>query len=264
MYFAMVQVTCRPPLGSVSQFAYPYKGVHRIVSAFASLLRGETIEPIEETRPSKIQFQAPKRGPVSPDPLSEQLYHASCQQWATGVSRMLLYGAAQWFYRVCSRGQRSLRTMHVASPILDRLDDLARKQKVHVTRHDLLMAMIAQATIKAFPGLSPTPIGFIYNFNHHLEKSAPLHNTFWPISIPLAQGIEMTHGDDQLIMLAIQIRHAVRAARSPECLELFRERYESMGPQQPLHPANLNPNRPNIQVSSSAHQDWSGDGLNIC
>ncbi|KAJ5295565.1 hypothetical protein N7508_010386 [Penicillium antarcticum] len=146
--------------------------------------------------------------------------------------------------------------MHVASPILDRLDDLARKQKVHVTRHDLLMAMIAQATIKAFPGLSPTPIGFIYNFNHHLEKSAPLHNTFWPISIPLAQGIEMTHGDDQLIMLAIQIRHAVRAARSPECLELFRERYESMGPQQPLHPANLNPNRPNIQVSSSAHQDW--------
>lgn len=96
------------------------------------------------------------------------------------------------------------------------------------------------------------------NFNKGLARPASLHNGFWPVSIPMPLSREMDmhgHQDDQLIKLAIHIRQAVNAARCPRTLELFRKWYETMGSWQPLYPANIHPNSPNIQVSSLS-QEW--------
>lgn len=122
------------------------KGFHRIVSAYASLVRGETIQPIDEKRLSQLVFQTPIEGCETPNQLSEQVYQLTFRHWATGWMGLIFTGLAQWLIKAWSPSERLLRNMHIPPSVIDRLNNLAKQRDLFLTRNDLLMAIIAQVT----------------------------------------------------------------------------------------------------------------------
>ncbi|RAL08900.1 uncharacterized protein BO97DRAFT_459881 [Aspergillus homomorphus CBS 101889] len=172
----------------------------RIISAYASILHGESIEALEEQQPSRLVFQAPTQesnGPQSDDGLVSQLYQATRRQWLIG-----------WLDHIIFFVPRSLRPMHIAgsaggpSPYPC---NPAKPQR-DKTRPSLGYHSADETT---------QTIGFAYSFSRHLERPAALQNAMWVISIPLPTQTEHPVSiEAQLLALAVRVCQAVHAARS--------------------------------------------------
>ncbi|RAK80201.1 uncharacterized protein BO72DRAFT_423542 [Aspergillus fijiensis CBS 313.89] len=262
-----------PPV-LLADIAINPEGLYRILSAYTAILRGETIDPIvEEPRPNKIVFKPPKETSsalYTHEPLGSRLHESTTQHWASGWLGNIIFALWHWLVRATfAYKPRARRTMHIPGAAVDRLHDRAAQQGLAVTRHDLVMAIIAQAALQAYPHLHPAAIAFVYNFRRHLDQPAQLQNTSWLVSIPLPtrpnkpimlddsdDDEEEDDEDDRLLMLASCVRDAVRTVRTPECLELFRQAHTAMGPWRPFRPALRHPNHPNTLVSSSSQLPW--------
>ncbi|OJJ98972.1 hypothetical protein ASPACDRAFT_1857443 [Aspergillus aculeatus ATCC 16872] len=228
-------------------------GLYRILSAYTAILRGETIEPtVEEPRPNKLIFKPPEgtsSALYASEPLGSRLHKSATQHLASGWLGNIIFALWHWLVRA---------TLAYKPP----------QQALAVTRHDLVMAIIAQAALQAYPHLHPAAIAFVYNFRRHLDQPVRLQNTSWLVSMPLpaqpnkpimlgdSDDEEEEDEDDRLLMLASCVRDAVKTVRTPECLQLFRQAHKAMGPWRPFRAALRHPNHPNTLVSSSSQLPW--------
>ncbi|PYI18952.1 hypothetical protein BO99DRAFT_303870, partial [Aspergillus violaceofuscus CBS 115571] len=246
-------------------------GLYRIIAAYTAILRGETIEPVvDEQRLNKIVFKRPEETNTNYSQVG-RLHESTTQQWATGWLGNIIFALWHWLVRATGAYKhRARRAMHIPGSAVDRLHNRAAQQGLAVTRHDLVMAIIAQAALQAYPHLDPPAIAFIYNFRRHLDQPVQLQNTSWLVSVPLPaqpnkplirndsdddEEVEKEE-DDRLLTLASCVRDAVQTVRTPACLELFRKAHEAMGPWRPFRPALRHPNHRHTLVSSSSQLPW--------
>ncbi|GLA58270.1 hypothetical protein AtubIFM56815_008591 [Aspergillus tubingensis] len=228
--------------------------------AYAALLSGNPIDIPDFHRPVTLRFDAAPNSPSDPhrchDPSPSTLSTGSNRLFSGRPSHFTL-GVLWHRLAPASCGNTgSSRMMHIPALVIDQIAYHATKQDIRISRVDILMALILQANVRAFPNDPRTtsyPLGFMLNFNHLLVNPAKFHNSFWPVPIPRPPDLDPSQvSHESTINLAAHIRRVTRVAQSAECLQAFNVQYQKMGPWHLWHPRAVSPSHPRTIVSSMA------------
>ncbi|GFN11024.1 uncharacterized protein AtWU_00820 [Aspergillus tubingensis] len=235
-------------------------GMAMIGWAYAALLSGNPIDIPDFHRPVTLRFDAAPNSPSDPhrchDPSPSTLSTGSNRLFSGRPSHFTL-GVLWHRLAPASCGNTgSSRMMHIPALVIDQIAYHATKQDIRISRVDILMALILQANVRAFPNDPRTtsyPLGFMLNFNHLLVNPAKFHNSFWPVPIPRPPDLDPSQvSHESTINLAAHIRRVTRVAQSAECLQAFNVQYQKMGPWHLWHPRAVSPSHPRTIVSSMA------------
>ncbi|OJZ84409.1 hypothetical protein ASPFODRAFT_72680 [Aspergillus luchuensis CBS 106.47] len=235
-------------------------GMYEIARAYSMLLSGKCIDVPDFHRPVTFRFHASSKTPSSPHHRQGYspgtLSNASNHLFSGGLSHFTL-GLLSHRLAPASWGNTgSSRMLHIPGSVIDGIAHDATKQGIRITRIDIMMALLLQATIRAFPHdstIASYPLSFMVNFNHLLKSPAKFHNSFWPVPIPQVPDFNANQvSHETTINLAVHIRRVTRAAQSPECLEAFNLQHQQMGPLHLWHTRVVRPSHPRSLVSSIA------------
>ncbi|PLB51642.1 hypothetical protein P170DRAFT_471572 [Aspergillus steynii IBT 23096] len=240
-------------------------GMLDILHEYVALLRGKPIG-LRSQRPQSLRLKKEVNGKRKALPNSGELLTAFKDQYGFGILGLVWYGLLTWIYLLFRHSNpRSEQTVHVPGSVIDRVSELALEKEIKVTRNDLLMATLLQASQKVF-GQGNFAFGFVLSVRKDLDcPEDTLHNPWWVILLPShimnrsRSEKKCLNPQARILELASKIREIIIVSRSPDCMRAFLAHYENQG-MLPIYPRTA-PHFPNIIVSSSNQLNFQSLGF---